>query len=334
MPTFALAGKLTREYLLPPSGQPRLDSPGGDLLYAAGGLAVWDMSIGLISKVDPSYPQEWVDDLSSRGMDVHGIHRDDELTADMRSFIAYTEANERSHSNPVSHFARRQATFPKSLLGYQSPGEMKNPLRDTDTLSPDVLRIPKGYRNIRFAHIGPFDFTSQNQVIGLFKGGEGRFVSLDPDPGYMKPDLWRGMRMVLIGVNAFLPSEEELRSLFWGETNDLWEMAQTVSNYGPETIVIKRGSLGQYVYDSAAKKRYEIPAYPARLVDPTGAGSAFCGGFLSGYGRTNDPFMAALHGNVSASLKIEGIGPFATLDAMPGLADARLQALKEMAREI
>lgn len=334
MPTFAIAGKLTREYLLPPSGQPRLDSPGGDLSYAAGGLAVWDSSIGLISKVTGEYPHEWVDELAARGMDTRGIHCDDELTADMRNFIAYNEANERSHSNPVSHFARRQTTFPKSLLGYQSQGEMKNPLRDTDPLSPDALRVPATYRDIRFVHIAPFDFTNQNQVIGLFKGGSGHFVSLDPDPGYMKHALWRGMRMVLLGVNAFLPSEEELRSLFWGETNDLWEMAQAVANYGPEIIVIKRGALGQYVYDPTAKKRYEIPAYPARFMDPTGAGSAFCGGFLAGYGQTNDPLLAALHGNVSASLKVEGVGPFAALDAMPGLANARLQALKEMAREV
>ncbi len=334
MPTFAIAGKLTREYLLPPSGQPRLDSPGGDLLYTAGGLAVWDSSIGLISKITGGYPHEWVDDLSVRGLDVRGIHRNDELTADMRSFIAYNEANERSHSNPVSHFARRQATFPKSLLGYQTQGEGKNPLRDADPLSPDVLQIPRDYRNTRFVHIAPFDFTNQNQIIGLFKGGSGHFISLEPDPGYMKPDLWRGMRMVLLGVNAFLPSEEELRALFWGETNDLWEMAQTIGNYGPEIIVIKRGSLGQYLYDVAAKKRYEIPAYPARLADPTGAGSAFCGGFLAGYERTSDPLAAALHGNVSASLKLEGVGPFTALDAMPGLANARLQALKEMAREV
>lgn len=334
MLTFALAGKLTREYLLPPLGQPRLDSPGGDLLYAAGGLAVWDSSIGLLSKIDSSYPHEWIEELSARGMEVRGIYFDEELKADMRSFIAYTDSNERSYSNPVSHFARRQATFPKSLLGYQSPGETKHPLRDADPLSPDALRVPKDYRDIRFVHIGPFDFTNQNQVIGLFKGGTGHFVSLDPDPSYMKPDLWRGMRMVLLGVNAFLPSEEEIRSLFWGETNDLWEMAQAVSNYGPGIIVVKRGSMGQYVYDAVAKKRYEIPAYPARLTDPTGVGSAYCGGFLAGYQRTNDPLMAALHGNVSASLKAEGTGPFSPLDALAGLADARLQALKEMAREV
>ncbi len=334
MPTFVIAGKLTREYLLPPAGQPRLDSPGGDLLYAVGGLAVWDPSIALISQVGPSYPGDWVDDLSVRGLDVRGINLNAELTSDMRDFIAYNEANERSSSNIVTHFIRRDLVFPKSLLGYQGPKELTNPLRDIDPLSPDALRVPKIYHNIRFAHLCPFDFTSQSQMVNLFKGGSNQFVSLEPDSSYMKPDHWRGLRVVLLGVKAFLPSEQELRALFWGESNDLWEMTQKISFHGPEIVVVKRGPLGQYVYDAVGKKRYEVPAYPARLIDPTGIGSAFCGGFLAGFQRTNDPLMAALHGNASASLKIEGIGPFATLDAMPGLADARLHALKEMAREV
>jgi sugar/nucleoside kinase (ribokinase family) len=45
-------------------------------------------------------------------------------------------------------------------------------------------------------------------------------------------------------VTAFLPSEDEMRSLFWGETNDLWDMARRISDHGPQIVVIKRGSLG------------------------------------------------------------------------------------------
>jgi hypothetical protein len=334
-PSFALAGKLTREYLLPPNGSPRLDSPGGDLLYAAGGLAVWDSSIACISKTTPDYPREWLGDLAVQGLDLRGIYCDDELTAvDMRNFIAYNETNERSQTNAVSHFARRGMTFPKSLLGFQPRSEPVNPLRESDPLSPDALRVPKEYRDIHQVHLCPFDFTSQSQMVNLFKGGSDQTVSLDPDPSYMKPTFWRDLRVVLLGVKAFLPSEEELRALFWGESNDLWEMIQKISEHGPEIIVIKRGAQGQYVYDAIGKKRYEIPAYPARLMDPTGAGSAFCGGFLAGFARTNDPLLAALHGNVSASLKIEGTGPFSPLDALSGLADARLQSLKEMARVV
>jgi hypothetical protein len=44
--------------------------------------------------------------------------------------------------------------------------------------------------------------------------------------------------------------------------------------------------------------------------------------------------MAGLHGSVSASLKIEGSGPFYPLDVMPGLAEARLRSLKDMTRKV
>lgn len=332
-PTFAIAGKLTRDFLLPPSGSPLLDSPGGNLLYAAGGLAVWDSSIGLISRANNEYPREWLDDLGMRGFDIRGIHVLQESQGmDMRNFIAYTETNERSHSSAVSHFARRGLPFPKSLLGYQHPDEAPQKKRMQNAASPAALDVPKDFRNARFIHICPFDFTSQSQMVNLFGSGSNQTVSLDPAPSYMNPTFWRDLRVVLQGVTAFLPSEEEIRALFWGETNDLWEMAGKVSEYGPKIIVIKRGGLGQNLYDVVNNRRYEVPAYPSRLADPTGAGDAFGGGFIAGIQRTNDPLLAVLHGSVSASLKIEGSGPFYPLDVMPGLAEARLHALQEMAR--
>jgi ribokinase len=69
------------------------------------------------------------------------------------------------------------------------------------------------------------------------------------------------------------------------------------------------------------------------MADPTGAGDSFCGGFLAGYKKTYDPLQAALYGNVSASLKVEGSGAFYPLDVLPGLAEARLHALKDLVRK-
>ena len=135
-------------------------------------------------------------------------------------------------------------------------------------------------------------------------------------------------------MTAFLPSQEELHSLLWGKTNDLWEMAEVLGSYGCEFIVIKSGGLGQYLYDAVGKHRWDIPAYPSRMADPTGAGDAFCGGFLAGYRKTYDPLEAALHGNVSASLAVEGSGAFYPLDVMPGLAQARLDTLRDQVREV
>ena len=104
--------------------------------------------------------------------------------------------------------------------------------------------------------------------------------------------------------------------------------------YGCEYVVIKCGPRGQLLYDANNKHKWEIPAYPARLADPTGAGDAFCGGFLAGYCKNYDPLEGVLYGNVSASLKLEGSGAFYPLDVLPGLAEARLGALRNMVRAV
>ena len=334
-PTFVIAGTLNREYILPPASPALIDSPGGSLLYAAGGLAVWNSNLGLVGRVGEDYPRQWLRDLEGRGFDTRGIQILEELqNVDLRRFIAFTETLERSTTNAVSHFARRQLSFPKSLLGYQAADDSRKDPRAMEPTSPAPRDAPKDYREAQYLHICPFDFTSQSQMANLFKGGSTQVISLDPAAAYMTPALWRELRIALQGVNVFLPAEEELRALFWGETNDLWEMARRVSEYGPQVVVIKRGKSGQALYDIAGNRRYEIPAYPARVVDPSGAGDTFCGGFLAGFQKTKDPLLAALHGNISASLKIEGSGPLYPLDVMPGLAEARLHALKELVRVV
>ena len=64
---------------------------------------------------------------------------------------------------------------------------------------------------------------------------------------------------------------------------------------------------------SGAVMRYEgrwfnIPAYPAREADPTGAGDVFAATFLIRYFETNDAFAASLFASCAASLKVEGNG--------------------------
>jgi ribokinase len=332
-PTFLIAGKIQREYILPPQGLPIIDQQGGSLLYAAGGLAVWDTHISLVARIGNDYPIDQLEELKQRGFDVQGI-RVQPHPIDLRSFTAYTDKNERSQTNSVSHFAKRQIKFPKSLLGYQPADESKLDPRMMDPNSPTALDVPREFRDLAHVHICALDFFSQSQLVNLFRGGPEQTVSLDPASNYMNPTFWRDLRLVLQGVKVFLPSEEEIRSLFWGETNDLWEMMRRISDYGPQIVVIKRGALGQVVYDALQNKRYEVPAYASRFEDPTGAGDAFSGGFLAGYQKTKDALLATLHGSVSASLKLEGSGPFHALDVMPGLAEARLHALGQMAREV
>jgi ribokinase len=324
---YVIFGRLTREFLLPPTGQPRLDMPGGSLLYAAAGLGAWESGVGLVGRVGNDYPRAWLNDVKSRGFDMTGIHIL-QKDLDVRDFIAYNEAFEANRVNPVSHFARREMTFPKTLLGYQPDkkvdGESKLTVRD----------IPDDYLTARAAYLCPMDLVTQTQLIAGLKRGHVHSFILDPSPDTMTPASRRNLPALLNGVTAFLTSEEEIRNLFQSETHDLWEMAEAVSLYGCEFVVIKRCGHGQLLYHAATKEKWEIPAYTARVEELTGAGDSFGGGFVAGYCKNYDPLQGVLYGSISASLNVEGIGVFHPLDVMPGLAEARLRVLRDGVKKV
>ncbi len=103
-------------------------SPGGSALYAAGGLIVWESDVGLLARVGEDYPRPWLKQIEAHGIDISGIEILQQ-SLDLRAFYAYNEKFEITHGTPVSQFARRELTFPKSLLGYQVPPERRKDTR-------------------------------------------------------------------------------------------------------------------------------------------------------------------------------------------------------------
>jgi sugar/nucleoside kinase (ribokinase family) len=334
-PRFLIAGQLRREYIILPSGEARLDVPGGNALYAAVGLAIWepDPPPAIVARVGEDYPQEWLTQYARRGLDTRGV-RVLPHAVDVRTFTAYMSRTVRATDDPVAHFAHAGLPYPKAMLGYR---DTSSAIDSRTRLLPTSIRqadIPSDYLDATAAHLCPLDYLTHSLLPAVLRQAEFTNVTLDPSPGYMNPTYWTDVPALVTGLTAFLPSEEEMRSLFQGRSSDLWEMAEALAAYGCEIIVIKRGEGGQLLYDASAHARWEIPAYPARLVDPSGAGDAFCGGFLAGYWRTYEPLQAALYGNISASLVVEGMGPFYALDSLPALPQARLDALKLSVRKI
>jgi sugar/nucleoside kinase (ribokinase family) len=331
-PKYVIAGRLHRVYLLPSEGRALIDVPGGNLLYAAAGLGVWDGKVGLLARVGEDYPHDWLVSFSEHGWDTRGIH----ILAgalDLRFFQARFAPDKFQLTNPVTHFARLNLPYPKSLLGYQPPVEVDD-RKAADPASPRPADIPSDYLYAHAAHVCPLDYLTASRLLSTFRQASVTFLTLDPYAAYMTGTALDDVRILLQGLTAFMPSEQELRALFWGRTNDLWQMAETLGSFGCEFIVVKRGAHGQMLYDGASKKRWEIPAYPSRLVDLTGAGDSFCGGFSAGFLKTFDPLRAVLHGSVSASLAIEGSGTFHALDTLPGLAQARLDSLSDLVRQV
>jgi len=334
-PRYLFIGQLNRNFVILPSGNLNLDRPGGNVLYAAVGLAVWepDPPPGLVARVGEDYPREWLDLIARHKLDTRGVRILPE-PVDLRSFVAYNENRSRSKDDPVTHFARLGEAFPRSLLGYRDHAEN---LASRTRLLPTSLRqadIPADFLDATAAHLCPLDYLTHSVMPAVLRQAEFTTVTLDPSAGYMNPIYWGDLPALVTGLTAFLPSEEEIRSLFEGRSSDLWEMAEALAAYGCEIIVIKRGESGQFLYDATTHRRWEIPSYPVRAVDPTGVGDAFCGGFLAGYRKTYDPLEAVLYGSISASFVLEGDTPFYALDALPGLAEARLEALHQSIRKV
>jgi hypothetical protein len=328
---FIVAGKVSRNYTILPSGEVQEDVIGGSALYGAAGAGVWESGIGVIARASCDYPQEWLERISKKGVDSRGIHKlSDQI--DQRAFAAYPDPETKRTDNPVALFAQMGLNFPKSLLGLsQSPMALDSRSRPT-SLTIRQSDIPSDYLDAIAAHICPLDYLSHTLLPPTLRQGHIHTITLDPGEGYMDPTFLDDMPVILSGLTAFLCNEEKLVHLFMGRASDPWEMAEAIASMGCGLVVIKRGAAGQYLYDRESNAKWIIPAYPARVRSLEGAGDAFCGGFLTGYRATYDPLQATLRGNIGASFVIEGSDPFFALEAMPGLAAARLESIKDKVR--
>jgi len=334
-PQILFAGKLQRDYYITSDDEPVLDVLGGNLLYAAVGFKLWETASlpGLLARVGEDYPQDWLAECVQRGLDIRGVRVLPEAV-DVRSFYVYTDRRTRVTGDPVPHFARRGLSFPKPLLGYR---DVTEDLDSRTNMKPTSLRqgdVPEDYMDALAAHLCPLDYLTHSLLPAVFRQAGFTCVTLDPSPNYMNPTYWDDVPALLTGLTAFLPAEEEVRNLFQGKSEDLWEMAEALAAYGCEIIVIKRGESGQLLYDAVRESRWEIPAYPVEVTNPTGVGDAFCGGFLAGYRRNYDALEAVLYGNISASVVAQGSGVFYALDVLPGLPEARLDALRKTVRKL
>lgn len=332
---FIIAGQLRRDFALVPNGKVLLDTPGGNVVYAAAGFGVWSPPslAGLVARVGEDFPRDWIQEVSRRGFDVQGIHFLPEAV-DLRSFYVYLDMSTRVYEDPAAHFTRLQQPFPKALLNYNRPGtgyDSRSHLTATSLRQSD---IPADYLDATTAHLCPIDYLTHMLLPAVLRQNGFSTVTLDPSAGTMSPNFWDEIPALVTGLTVFLPNEDEIRALFHGRSTDLWQMMEAIADFGCEIVVVKRGERGQYLFDRATRTRWEIPAYPARVADPTGAGDSYCGGFLAGYKQTFDPVQAALHGSISASLTVEGSGMFYALDALPGLAQSRLEALKPGIRKV
>ncbi len=136
---------------------------------------------------------------------------------------------------------------------------------------------------------------------------------------------------VLKKADIYLANEHEARSLS-GEHN-LIKAAKYLYNCGPKMILIKKGEHGALFFTD--KFIFSLPAYPTeKVIDPTGAGDTFAGGFMGCLARADkinaDTIKKAIaYGTVAASFNVEGFGVARTARLKLRDLDARLKEFKK-----
>ncbi len=120
---------------------------------------------------------------------------------------------------------------------------------------------------------------------------------------------WRRVLQVLPHVDYFLPSLEEAQHIFG--LSDPAAIAAAARNLGPQAVVIKLASEGCYVLAPGRREGLRLPPLPVAAVDTTGAGDAFCAGFLAALSRGWDTVSAARIGTVTGALSVPRLGAIA-----------------------
>lgn len=135
----------------------------------------------------------------------------------------------------------------------------------------------------RYAHVHVGSFALQEKLRPalprIFREAHARGLSTSLDIGWDPSGRWAALphlRETLAETDYFFPNEDEARALLGG-TEDVRALAAWVRG----TLVVKRGRRGALaVPPQSDGALVEVPSWPVRVVDTTGAGDAFNAGFV------------------------------------------------------
>lgn len=325
-------GQLRLDHYVSSDGHAHDAVAGGGALYAAVGAALWQsVQPYLIAPLPPDFPASTLSEIERCGIDTRYLRA--AASGDPRTFFAYEPSGERRQAEPTRHYLRARQPLPKDLLGLSASHLRSSTVSVSDALEPlSPERLPASTSKLEAIHLAASSLVEQLTVPPRLRQLGIEFISMDPASVDMAPDRMRDQSSAVHGLDAFLPSLTQSRRLFRDNARSIWQMAREFTGFGCPLVVIKRGPEGQILYDGESDCGWIVPAYPSRVHDITGAGHAFCGGFLAGMVMTGDPLEACLMGNVSASIVLEGSGPKFAVEATPGLPEARLERLRPFVR--
>ena len=250
-------------------------------------------------------------------------------------FAAEDEATLRRHNIDLEGLERAPGkTFYWKGVYMQAMNQRRTLATELNVFADFQPRLPVSYRSSSHVLLGNIHPSLQAQVID--QAPRSRFVAGDTMNYWIErtpEELARTIR----DWDSILINDEEARQMT--EIDNLRHAAKAIQGMGPRTVVIKRGEHGATLFRDG--ECFIAPAYPLEeVVDPTGAGDAFAGGFMGylahrGYGDAADADSidlrrAMIYGAVMGSFCCEQFGVEALRDLPRDRIEARYEEFRAM----
>lgn len=253
---------------------------GGGGPQTAFGMKLWADQVGLVAGVGPDLPAEAQTWLESSGLDLGGLRRSPQWPTPRAWQILEADG-------------RRTQVW--RILGPAIGAQ----------LSRRLEHLPDSYRRARGFHLGVHPEDPDLDFIKALRQ-TGAVVSIEPFRPTARPLGEAELRALLSAGQIFSPNDEEATSLV-GPAEPL-DLIRRLVEAGAGVVALRQGARGATVHRADTGETWHIPAFATAVIDPTGAGNAFCGGFLTGWVQTGDLRLAGLYGATAASFLIEQVG--------------------------
>jgi sugar/nucleoside kinase (ribokinase family) len=189
--------------------------------------------------------------------------------------------------------------------------------------------LPPSYRSADILYLANIDPDLHGPVLAQAK--KPRLVAMDTIRYWIetKPD---AVIRELGRVDVYFANDEEVKLL--AGDNNLVRAGKKLLKYGPSLVVAKKGEHGALVFGRDFV--FGVLARPCdEVVDPTGAGDSFAGGFLGHLDRVprataRELRRAAVYGSIIASFVIEDFGVDRFLTLRPEEIDARYREFRKL----
>jgi sugar/nucleoside kinase (ribokinase family) len=170
----------------------------------------------------------------------------------------------------------------------------------------------KAYDALLLSPLSPYDIPQETvqylskQDIPIYLGAQGYLRHVESGNVVLKP--WRGYKRFLKLVDFLFLDELEARVILGNSSDNCAEIAQVLSNFGPEEVIITRGDRGAVIYSQITaenKNIHDIPSFPPEeIVDPTGLGDTFMAAYAVKKLETPDPAECGRFAAHISSLKM------------------------------